>query len=386
MKRILIVSLSEVSKDPRILRQIETLSSIYELHVVGYGEASKEAFAFYELVDNSFGHSGAKRKLVKTLFLLLRRFKDLYFYESRTNIQKKSGIENQDYDLILANDFDSLPLIKYSINQKSPILLDAHEYYFDEIYSPVRGNLFRPYRKWVAGSASGRIVGMSTVSSRIARLYSDQLRIVDISLIRNTPKKNSMEFQNHNSYQISIIHHGIAVDGRGIRELISLMHLLDKKFFLNLMLVETDTKFFNDLRQFAKPLGDRVKFINPVPTKEIVTRISTFDLGIFLLPPRSINNRFALPNKFFEYIQARLGIITGPSLEMLEILEEHDLGIASSTFDLNEIATVMNRLDRSQVEKFRLNAHKSSEIFCWEEESKVLVSQISRLIGASGEE
>jgi hypothetical protein len=164
------------------------------------------------------------------------------------------------------------------------------------------------------------------------------------------------------------------------------MHLLDKKFFLNLMLVETDTKFFNDLRQFAKPLGDRVKFINPVPTKEIVTRISTFDLGIFLLPPRSINNRFALPNKFFEYIQARLGIITGPSLEMLEILEEHDLGIASSTFDLNEIATVMNRLDRSQVEKFRLNAHKSSEIFCWEEESKVLVSQISRLIGASGEE
>jgi hypothetical protein len=317
------------------------------------------------------------------LYLILRCYKHLYFYESRTKFRPNVKIYHGNYDLILANDFDSLPLVKYLIGKDSRVLLDAHEYYFDELNAVLSRKLFRQYRKWVAQCASSQIIGMSTVSQGIVNLYKSELGIDDISLIRNIPKKKSAFFEARTSDQISIIHHGAAVQGRGISELISLMYHLDEKFSLNLMLVETDSKFLYDLIRRAKPLGDRVKFLDPVPTQNIVDRITSFDLGIHLIPPLSINNRFALPNKFFEFIQANLGIVTGPSLEMTRLMEEHSLGVASSSFELQEVARVINELDRSQVEIFRANSHEAAEMLCWEQESKVLLSQVSRLIGVS---
>jgi hypothetical protein len=383
MKKILIVSLSNISTDPRILRQVDTLSPNYEIHVVGYGKAIDKVSTFHELIENSYGHSKLRRKLIKAFYLILRRYKNLYFYESRTKFRSNVDIYAGNYDLILANDFESLPLVKYSMGKNARILLDAHEYYFDEINAVLSSKLFRQYRKWVARCASSQIIGLSTVSQGIVNLYKSELGIDNISLIRNIPKKASAFFEARISDQISIIHHGAAVQGRGISDLISLMYLLDEKFSLNLMLVETDPKFLNDLISRAKPLGGRVKFLDPVPTQDIVDRIKSFDLGIHLIPPLSINNKFALPNKFFEFVQANLGIVTGPSPEMTRLMEEHSLGVASSSFELKEVARVINDLDRSQVEILRANSHEAAEMLCWERESKVLLSQVSSLIGVS---
>jgi hypothetical protein len=171
VKKILIVSLSNVSSDPRILRQVETLKSNYEVDVAGFGSPIDEIHSFFEITENSFGYSMAKRKLFKLFYLLSRSYKLLYFFDSRTRIASASQMSEIRYDLILANDFDSLPLIKCLMNQETRILLDAHEYYFDEINSPIRSKLLRPYRKWVAGDNFDRVVAISTVSEGIAKLY-----------------------------------------------------------------------------------------------------------------------------------------------------------------------------------------------------------------------
>jgi hypothetical protein len=383
MRKILIVSLSQVSKDPRILRQIQALKTSYEIHVAGYGMPVTGVDAYYELLEIAKSRSRFRRKFTKARFLFFRQFKKFYFFDSRTKFMEGVAFKKGAFDLVLANDFDSLPLIKYRIDPEAKVFLDAHEYYFDEINTPLRSQLFRPYRRWVAKSNTSQLVGMSTVSTGIVHKYKEEFNNLQVSLIRNTPMKSGLAYQKHSSEEINILHHGAAVEGRGISQLIDLVAFLNENFILNLMLVETDSGFLSEIKRKAKPLGERIRFLSPVPTLNIVKEISRFDIGIHLIPPLSVNNEFSLPNKFFEFIQANLAIVIGPTTEMAQIVEAHSLGIVSPSFNISEVASEINKLDRTQIEEFRQNSRKAAEIFCWEEESRVLVSQVSSLIEAN---
>jgi glycosyltransferase involved in cell wall biosynthesis len=152
------------------------------------------------------------------------------------------------------------------------------------------------------------------------------------------------------------------------------------------MLTETDANFLQSLKSKARPIREKVNFLPPVPTEDIVSKISEFDLGIHIIPPLSINNKYALPNKFFEFIQGHLGIVVGPSPEMAGIVNERELGIVSKSFDAPELARAINALDRNQVDRFRSNSKISAEIFNWENESIQLVESVSRMIGTTNED
>ena len=58
----------------------------------------------------------------------------------------------------------------------------------------------------------------------------------------------------------------------------------------------------------------------PRAIRRPVATLNAHDVGIHILPPVNFNNRWALPNKFFDYVQARLGVIIGPSPEMARVL------------------------------------------------------------------
>ena len=54
---------------------------------------------------------------------------------------------------------------------------------------------------------------------------------------------------------------------------------------------------------------------------ELPRMANDYDVGLYLLPPTNFNQRYALPNKFFEFIQGRLAIAIGPSPEMAKLVE-----------------------------------------------------------------
>ena len=383
MKNILIVSLSNLSTDPRILRQVDALKSDYNIDVVGFGPKINGVRKFYELSINQHENARSIRKIKKVFLLFLRLYKRLYFYDLNLINSCIPIAKDTKYDLIIANDFNSLPLIKFSKVKEVRVLLDAHEYYFDEFYSPIRSRLFKNYKKWVAGILFDQIYAMSTVSNGIAREYERCYSLAPVYVVRNTPKLSKIEFENRTTDEIHLVHHGAAVPGRGLIELVELVSHLRDEFILNLMLVDTDRRFLDELKEKAKSLEERVVFHDPVPTEMISSKISQFDIGIFVLRPRSLNNHFVLPNKFFEYIQGNLGVITGASPEMSEVVAKNSLGIITDTFDTEEIASQINGLGRSQVEVFRKNSMHAAGSLCWENESVVLKDLVANLIETS---
>ena len=89
--------------------------------------------------------------------------------------------------------------------------------------------------------------------------------------------------------------------------------------------------------------------------------MNNYDIGFFSLTPKLENYRYALPNKLFEFIQARLAIAIWPSVEMKKIVDKYDLGLVSKDYDVEELANMLNALTVSDIDNFKLNSHKAAE-------------------------
>jgi hypothetical protein len=124
----------------------------------------------------------------------------------------------------------------------------------------------------------------------------------------------------------------------------------------------------------------RIKFVKPVPMPEIVKTINKYDIGLYCLDPSSFNDRMALPNKLFEFIQGRLAVAIWPSPEMAKIVRKYQCGVVSEDFTCESMAELLNQLSEDQIMKFKLKAHKAASELCAERNREVFILIIKELI------
>ena len=143
-----------------------------------------------------------------------------------------------------------------------------------------------------------------------------------------------------------------------------------------------DVGYLSELADRASRSG-RVTLREPLPYEELVPVLNGYDLGIHVIPPVNFNNTWALPNKFFDYIQARLAIIIGPSAEMARTLREYDLGVVADGFDAAAITAVLDRLEPELVWQWKCNADASagtlsadSQIAVWDRAIAALAARV----------
>jgi hypothetical protein len=109
-----------------------------------------------------------------------------------------------------------------------------------------------------------------------------------------------------------------------------------------------------------------------VKSSEVVERINQYDLGVFLIPPVNFNYANTLPNKLFDFIQARLGVAIGPTPEMAAIVSRFGNGVVAEDFMPRHLAEKLNQLTADDVARFKqrsveaagqLNAEKNEVRF-----------------------
>lgn len=66
-------------------------------------------------------------------------------------------------------------------------------------------------------------------------------------------------------------------------------------------------------------MAERFHILEPVPYQTVVAYIADADAGTIVMPPRTRNIDWALPNKFFEYALAGLPIVTFGNSQLIEI-------------------------------------------------------------------
>lgn len=375
MQRITIISLSNLKKDPRVKRQINYLKDFYEITCVGLANPEIEGVNFVN-VSIPFN----KKKLALSYVNLLFRRHLSFYWKQGEIMQSIEKLKNLETDLLISNDIDVLPLcIALAKKSNAKIIFDAHE------FSPLEHNdsflwrlLFKQYKTFLIKNYAHKADLMLTVCQGIAERYHTDFGLRPL-VITNAANYVQTSIIPSRSEKIRLIHHGIAMPTRKIENMILMMDYVDERFQLDLMLVHSKSAYYNKLEAMAAHRSN-VNFIPPVETDEIIAFTSTYDFGIYILEPTNLNNHFALPNKLFEFIQARLAIAIGPSPEMAKIVQEHQLGIVAQDFKPETMAAALNKMTKESMDAFKLNADKAAKILNAEENMKRLHNEMERLL------
>jgi hypothetical protein len=115
---------------------------------------------------------------------------------------------------------------------------------------------------------------------------------------------------------------------------------------------------------------------------EIVARASHYNIGLYLLQPTGFNASHALPNKFFEFVQARLAIAIGPSPEMARLVTRFDCGIVATDFKPETLAARMNALTAGEISEYQHAANRAAEVLCAEANQSIILASIQTALSA----
>ncbi len=378
----MIISFSELHRDPRVLRQIKALGDCYHIIAAGYTDPSTSNY----LINNEIKWLPLEKEKMtplirvrKVIQLKLGLFKS--YYNELAPVKSLFQYKEIEFDLVIANDIESLAC-SLEIAKGKPVYFDAHEYAPKERSNWLWVFLLYEFRQWQCKTYLNKADIISTVGEQIANEYSKIYKIPTPIVIPNATEYKDLR-ESNTSDVINLVHHGGVQKGRGLEDLIQLMGMIDERFVLNFYLVANNNsskKQLKKLKQASRQFGHRVLFHDAVKMDKIPIEINRYDIGIYLLKPINFNNEMALPNKFFEFIQGRLGIACGPSIEMSNYIKRYELGIVSKNFMPESMAEELNKLDKKTIIEFKKNSNKAAVELSFDNYSKILLGIVESLL------
>ena len=124
--RVLVISLSDLGRDARVDRQIESLSSDHEILAAGFG-APRDGITSIPLIETPRGSaSWWWRRLAMELLRTVRA--DLSAYRMQPGMSRwRIALSGVRPDLVIANDMSAVPLA-FEVAANAPVVIDLHEY------------------------------------------------------------------------------------------------------------------------------------------------------------------------------------------------------------------------------------------------------------------
>jgi glycosyltransferase involved in cell wall biosynthesis len=285
------------------------------------------------------------------------------------------------YDVVVVHDLELLPWFTAhaAALATGPVVLDLHEYFGSQGIGFVYRTLFASYHRWLLGFvADPAFTVRTTVADGIADLYVEHLGIPRPTVIRNTPPFADLEPHPVDPDRIRLVHHGRADLGRGLELMFEAVMRLPERFVLVLMLVGDARELATFGRHPAVAAG-RVEFRPAVATDDVPAGLNDCDLEIIFFPPKTENLRFVLPNKLFEAIQGRLGLVIGESVEMVKVVERAGNGVVVPEWTAESLAASIEPLDAASISAFKAASHAVAREYSAEHES----AEFLRVIGAA---
>jgi glycosyltransferase involved in cell wall biosynthesis len=367
-KKILILKFSNISNQPRICRQIEFLKDYYDIYTAGFKGVDTPHIKKHFKIKIPFLPFGLCEKLLWNVNAVSRLLSDFY------------SLDQPGYDLIIAHDPFTLQVaLQLSQKMKAKVLHNAHEY-TPRQYEHQWFHRFFLSRLWdyICRIYMHRADATVTVCQGIADEYEKNYG-VHCEIIDNAPFYYDLLPSSTENNVIRMIHHGIAHPSRHTEDMIHLMHFLDERFTLDFMLMNNGSRYYKKILDLGQG-NPRIFFRDTVSMPLIAQRLNEYDMGLYMLKPSSFNTYMALPNKIFEFIQARLAIAIWPSPEMANIVNEYDCGIVSEDFTIESMAKQLNSLSTKDIEKFKMNSHKAAGYLCAEKNKDILLNIVEKLL------
>lgn len=349
--RLLILSFSPIASDARVLKQVELFRHDYDVTTCGHGPAP----------DGVVEHIRVPDELAiwryPRLAVVLRQYRRAY-WSNPAIAHARSALAGREFDVVLADDVDAVGLA-LDLRPRRGVHADLHEYSPRQHEEQLRFRLFvKPFIEWMCRKFVRRAASWTTVSSGLAREYDRVFGFRPEIVTNAAPYVEAEPTPVHEP--LRLVHSGAALRNRHLGTLLDAATRASRPVTLDLYLTPNDASYLTELRAIADASGGRIRLNDPVPYAQLASTLREYDIGVHILPPVNFNNRWALPNKIFDYVQARLGVIVGPSPEMAEYVERYGVGAVSPDFSAEGLAALLATLTPSDVEGFKSASARSA--------------------------
>lgn len=348
--RLLILSYSDIRSDARVLKQVNLFRDLYDVTTCGYGDAP-DGVAEHVEIPKEFMNLRLYGRFITAKQYRLAYWKVDAVRASWNLLRDRKGY----FSAILANEIESLP-VALRLKPQRGVLSDLHEHY-PSMHEENPGWLRRisPYYAWLCKTYLPRASESTTVSAGIADAYQELTGVRPQVVTNATPYVDIEPTDVHSP--IRLVHHGAALPDRDLGLLIDAVIAAGADVEMDMYLMFNHPEYVEQLR--VKAQGTSIRVLDGVPYSELVDTLNQYDVGFFILAPTTFSYRQALPNKFFDFVQARLGVIVGPSPEMARIVDQYGLGLVTQGFTSEDGARAIKSLTPQKVAQWKdaANAH-----------------------------
>lgn len=380
-KRILCVSFSPIYADSRVLRQLEVLRQHGEVTTVGYGPAPDGVKQHIEVPE---GASSLPATPLGVARLALHLHNAVELTAPGEKAVRRQVVESGPYDLVVANDARALPLAFAAAGDgpgAAPVFADMHEWAAEERATVLVWRLLvGPYFESLCKKYLPRAAAVTSVSSGLAGLYSERYG-VDTEIVRNAADLRDLKPTPVNPQVIRLVHSGTADAERNIVELIEAVDRLGDHFTLDLYLLEVPGGHLNVIRKLAASTP-RVTVHPPVPPETLPSVLNQYDLGVFLYPLKTLSHLYHLPNKFFDFVQARLGLVFSPAPEIDAHIGQYGLGLITADTTADALVDALREITPDEVNRFKNASDAAARALSSEPDRVTQDALVGRLLAA----
>ena len=366
MKQVIFTVTNDIYTDQRINKMARTLHDM-GFSILLVGVKRKDSLPF-----------SPEYARVKRIPLV---FHEKFWFYAEYNLKLFFFLLFKKFDLLVANDLDTLlPVHLVSKIRRKPVVYDTHEYFTGSPEVASRPKIFRVWKR-LENFLFPKQKTIITVNESIAGLYEQEYS-KKLHVVRNLPTYRQPDTHINREALglpaekklILLQGSGINVD-RGAEEL--LLSMLPQHGINNAMLlIIGGGNVLDILKQIVEEekLGDRVKFFPKMPYEKLLQYTAKADIGVSFDKDTSVNYRFSLPNKIFDYMVCGTPVLASDLPEVSAIIKKYDTGMIAKRHDPAHIAECIKTMleDKVRLEQWKKNCLKAARELCWEnEEPKV---------------
>ncbi len=328
---------------------------------------------------------------------------------------------------MLSNDLDTLTANRIAgWLKRKPVVYDSHEY-FTEVPELVGRPRVKKIWEWLERRLVPGVDAAYTVCRPIAEIYTAKYG-VNFAIVLNVPfpeartspdgqlkrdpvqseaapwgpevatgtlemtpaavsseetilrrKKNAGDPQLKSRKLPMIIYQGALNKGRGLEQAIQAMELLPEAE----LIIAGGGDLENELQELvASREIKNVRFTGRLSAEALKPLTRQAMLGISVEEDLGLNYRYALPNKLFDYIQARIPVVVSDLPEMSRLVKKYDIGLIAPSHDLTDLAATFREALTNDTlrQKWADKTRKAASELNWDNEKEIIRTIYTRFL------
>lgn len=407
MKKILLLTTSNLATNPRLLKEALYLKSLdFEIKIVAFKIGGWSEITDERLVGKhgfAIQYLSALRKPVARWFFSsiiqkVSHFLSLVFNSKAVmayTISKRSWLlwnylkrSNVSPDFIIAHNIGALyPSWKMSLKRNIPFAFDVEDYHPGEGVLKGRSTVSSRCKENIMRDLLPKARYVSFASPLIMKeciKLCQPVALQKVEVINNSfPTSEFVRpgMQLHNSKEddkLQVVWFSQNINhSRGLEQAIEALEPMIDNVSLTLI-GESHQPFYD---HWISPNNHFIKVISPISQEELNTLLCSFDVGLAIeLNSADFNRQICLTNKIWAYFQAGLFILATDTPSQIQFLSEHSNHGRVCKQGVEDIRSHINDLvkRRAEIRSSKLKRYSYAQSFAWDSESL----KINKLIGS----